>query len=182
MATEEPRLSDRLLAKMEEIDLLQKSVGELEKELKERRELKKKQRSKEQISFFMNNLIIPYLEGIANGFNEPLLAGVQRLIREAKNPFRPKEDWDRTRETSLSIDRFLKSSDPRILLIKNLAKPFVRAKFETINEEASWIREQILKEDYPALYAAIMEREGGQEWLDQLIEDLFRSIKRYLRS
>jgi len=121
-------------------------------------------------------LYFPYLEGISASFNEPLLAGINRLIKEKKNPFRPKEDWNRTQETKIALAGFFKNPQAKVLYF--MAKPYIRKKVEWIHEQAQWIRDTILKTEYPEFYDVIMNTEGGKEWLDQLITDLASTIKR----
>lgn len=159
---------------------LQKSVEEMRKDIKKKREAKEREEAREDICFWMDNAIFPYLEGLAsNGYNEDLLSGIKRLIKEEKNPFRAKDGWNRTQETQTALNRFLALPQTRVLQI--LAKPYIKAKMQWIHKEAEWIREAILKEEYPDFYEAIMETEGGKQWLDNLITDFFKMIKRLLR-
>lgn len=174
-------LNDPLEAKREELASLKQTVGDLEEEFKQKRESKKRERSQKKICLYMDNLIIPYLEGIAQGgFNEPLTVGIRRLIMENKNPFRQQEGWDRTKETYNVIDRFLQF--PRVKMLKPLVKPFLKRELQDIQEDASWIRENVLKQEYPDIYMAVMETEGGPKWLDQLIDDFLKTIKHLVRT
>lgn len=168
-----------LKKKRDELVALGQSVEEMEKEIKEKRETRFRDRAREDICFWMDNAIFPFLEGIAESFNEPLIDGIQRLIKEGKNPFRPKEDWNRTRETEHALRSFL--SLPQTKVLQVLAKPYMKAKMTWIHQEAEWIREEILKEAYPYVYQAIMQTEGGKEWLDELIGDLTKTLRSYLR-
>lgn len=172
------RLSERIKKKMESLSLLQKNVTEMEEGLKQQREKKKRDKSRKDICLCMDTYILPFLEGVANTFNEPLTEGVKRLIKEGKNPFKPKKGWNRTKDTEYILKRFMDSPTTKIL--QTMAKPYIRYKMEWIHEEAEWIREQILKDEYPDLYEAIMETEGGKEWLDDLINSFISTIKGYI--
>lgn len=176
---EGPKESDWLRAKREDLQKTKQSVEDMMKGLDKQREDRLRERAKQDVCFWMDNAIFPFLDGIAEGYNEPLLVGIQRLIKEKKNPFRPKEDWNRTRETSTVITSFLANPQTRILQI--LAKPYLKSKMEWINKEAEWIREAILKEEYPDVYEAIIETEGGKEWLDELITDFIKTLRKLTR-
>jgi len=174
-------LNDSLETKREELASLKQTVGDLEEEFKQKREDKRRERSQKKICLYMDNLIIPYLEGIAQGgFNEPLTVGIRRLIKEDKNPFRPQEGWNRTKETHNALDRFLQF--PQVKMLKLIAKPFLKHELQVIHEDASWIRENVLKQEYPDIYVAVMETEGGPKWLDQLIDDFLKTIKHLVRT
>jgi len=168
-----------LKKKREEVLTLGKSVEELQENLEKQRQTRLRERAREDICFWMDNAIFPFLEGVAEGFNEPLIVGIKRLIREKKNPFRPKEAWNRTQETEIALKSFLLNPQTRVLQI--LAKPYIKARMEWINEQAEWIREEIVKEEYPSLYDVIMETEGGKEWLDELINDLIKTLRKLTR-
>jgi len=167
--------SPALKKKRDDFETLKSSVEQMREDIKKKRETKLRERAREQVCYWMDTVVVPFLEGIADSFNEPLLEGVKRLIREKKNPFRPKKDWNRTQETQFVLNSFLNSPQTKMLQI--LAKPFLKAKLDWVHKEASWVREEILKEEYPQLYEAIMETEGGQEWLDQLITDLMKKLR-----
>lgn len=166
--------------KRKELETTVSSVEELQKKIERDRETRLKARAKEDICFWMDNAIFPFLEGIAESFNEPLIPGIQRLIREKKNPFRAKEDgWNRTRETEIVLRSFLVQPQTRVLQV--LARPYIKARMEWIHEKAEWIREEIVKEEYPGFYTAIMETEGGKEWLDELITDFVTTLRKLSR-
>lgn len=162
----------------QELDVLKQSVEELEEEIKEKREKRKRAREKNDIMVWMENVIFPFLEEIAASFNEPLIPGIQRLIKEKKNPFQPKKDWNRTHETTGYLDAFFNA--PHVKALTPLMKPYVRYNMQWIYREAEWIREEILKTEYPDFYNAIMDTEGGKEWLDQLINGFMKTIRRYI--
>lgn len=174
------RVSQRLKEKQKALDLLKTDVTQMQEQLKERRENAKRKRAREDICFWMDNAIFPFLEGVAGSFNEPLIDGIRRLIKEKKNPFRPRKNgWDRTRETDIALKTFLMTPQTKVLQV--LAKPFIRQKLSWINKEAEWVRETILKEEYPDVYDAIMKTEGGEKWLDELITDLMKYLRRSMR-
>lgn len=181
MATKPPKYEepDWLKKKRADVISLGKTVEEMQKNLEKERQARLRERAKEDICFWMDNAIFPFLEGIAEGFNEPLIIGIQRLIREKKNPFRPREDWNRTRETEIALKSFL--LNPRTRVLQVLVKPYIKAKMDWINKEAKWIREEVLKEEYPGFYEVIMETEGGKEWLDELITDFVKTLRKMTR-
>lgn len=154
-------------------------VGQLEKELAEKRQKKIRERARRDLCFWMDNAILPFLQGVASSYDEPLLDGVKRLIHEGKNPFRPTQDWDRTNEVNYFLTGFFKL--PQTKLLQVMAKPIVRAKTSFIAQEIPWIRDEILRESYPDLYEAVMTTEGGREWLDDLLLDLTNTLKTFLR-
>lgn len=161
-------------------ETLRKSVEDMREDLKKKREAKEREDARENICYWMDNAIFPYLEGLAeNGYNEDLISGIKRLIREGKNPFHSKNGWNRTQETQGALQCFLDL--PQTKVLQTLAKPYARANMQWIYKEAEWIRETILKEEYPDIYDAIMEVQGGKEWLDNLITDFMKLIKRLLR-
>lgn len=171
---------DWLVKKRKRLQDTIKSVEDFQKMLKEQRETRFKEKAKQDICFWMDNGIFPFLEGIAESFDEPLIDGIKRLIREGKNPFRPKKDgWNRTHETREALTGFLMQPQTRVL--QTLAKPYIKARMEWIHKEAKWIREEILKEEYPGIYEAIMKTKGGKEWLDTLITDFVKTIKKMTR-
>lgn len=180
MSEEKPELKEVpepewLKKKRDGLITLQTSVEELQKDIQKRREARLREKAREQVCYWVDNVIFPFLQGIAESFDEPLLDGVKRLIREGKNPFRPTKHWNRTRETEVVLKSFL--NQPQTKMLQVLAKPFLKAKLDWIHKEASWIREEILKEEYPQLYETIMEAKGGKEWLDQLITDLTKKLR-----
>lgn len=176
---EAPKLPDWLEEKKKKVDDLEKSIDQLRIDIQMKREAKLRQRAKEDICFWMDNAIFPFLEGVSDSFNEPLISGIRRLIQEKKNPFRPKEDWDRTKEANTALTTFL--SLPQTQVLQALVKPYLKAKSEWLQKEAAWVREDVLKEEYPDIYNAIMATEGGQEWLDQLINDFMKTLRRLIQ-
>lgn len=176
--SENKPLSDRIKLKMAELNIIKKTVTEMEEDLKQKREQKKHEKARNDICLCMDTYILPFLEGISETFNEPLTEGVKRLIKEKKNPFKPKKGWNRTKDTEYVLKRFMNSPTTKVLQV--MAKPYIRYKMEWIHEEAEWIREEILKNEYPDLYDAIIETEGGKEWLDDLINSFIRTIKGYI--
>jgi len=168
-----------LKQKRQSLETLKKSVEKMKEDSKKRKEARKRARAKQDICFWMDNAVFPFLDGIAESFHEPLIDGVKRLIKEKKNPFRPKKGWDRTRETEIALQGFL--SQPQTKMLQILAKPFLKHKMEWIHRESEWIREEILKEEYADFYETIMETKGGKQWLDDLITDLTKYIKRLVR-
>ena len=171
-------MEERLAKKRESMELLKQSVTQMKETLKNRREQNKRNRSRKDICFWMDNAILPFIKGVARQFNEPLIDGIKRLILEKKNPFKPQKSWDRTRETRYVLKRFLDS--PQTKVLQTLAKPFLRNKMTWIYEEADWIREELVKEEYPDLYNVVMETPGGKEWLDDLISSFIQTMKEYL--
>lgn len=162
--------------KRKEVETLETSFEDFKKQVEQKKEARLRERARQDVCFWMDNAIFPFLEGIAETFNEPLIDGIRRLIREKKNPFRRKEDgWNRTREANIVLQSFLVQPQTRVLQI--LAKPYLKKQMDWIHQEAEWIREQILKEEYPGIYEAIMQTEGGQQWLDELIEDFIRILR-----
>lgn len=179
MAIEGEPILSRVDRKRRKLDILKKSVSEMREHFAANRKTKQRERAYKDICFWMDNAIVPFLEGIAEQYNEPLLDGIKRLIKEDKNPFRQQQDWNRRKETEFALTRFMQSPSTKVLQI--MAKPYVRQKMQWIEGEAKWIREEILKEEYPAFYEAIMDTPGGKAWLDNLITDFMKIIKRYLR-
>lgn len=166
-----PRVAERL----KQFETLKKLAAESRK----KREIRKRQKDKKDCLLWMENFIFPLLRGLARSFNEPLLVGIKRLIREKKNPFRRKKDgWNRTKETEIVVGTFL--GRPEIRMYLYLFKPLIRHKSEWIRREAQWVREEVLKEEFPDFYEVIMETEGGKEWLDELIRDLVNTLRRVL--
>jgi hypothetical protein len=164
--------------KKKELDVLKQSVEDLENSIKAKREARKRERERKDIMVWMENVIFPFLEEIARGFNEPLIPGIKRLIKEGKNPFQPKQDWTRTRETTSYLDAFF--TTPHVKALIPLMRPYIKYNMQWIYREAKWIREEILKTEYPDFYEAIMKTEGGNEWLDELINGFMKTIRTYL--
>lgn len=164
--------------KKEELDILKQSVEDLEKSIKEKRAASKRARERKDIMVWMENVVFPFLEEVAAGFNEPLIPGIQRLIKEGKNPFQPLKDWSRTRETTSYLDGFFNS--PHVKVLIPLMRPYIKYNMQWIYKEAKWIREAILKVEYPDFYNAIMKTEGGEAWLDGLIDGFMKTIRSYI--
>jgi len=164
--------------KQKELDLLKISVEELQGNIEAKREVRKRERERKEVMVLAENVIFPFLEEIAAGYNEPLIPGIRRLIKEKKNPFQPQKGWNRTRETTSYLDAFFNA--PHIKAFTPLMKPYIKYNMQWIYREAKWIREKILKTEYPDFYNAIMETEGGKEWLDELINGFMKTIRRYL--
>lgn len=143
-------------------------------------ESKRVAKIKKETKLWMDTVILPLLEGISESYGEPLLAGIKRLISEKKNPFRPKEGWDKTRQANRVLMEILKQ--PQTKPLQTIAKRFLKVKMNFIYEKASWLREVVFKEEYPEFYNAIMGAEGGEEWLDEFITDLTNTLKRFLSS
>lgn len=142
---------------------------------KQRRELREKKRAKDEICHSLDNYILPFLEGVANSFNEPLLPGIKRLITEDKNPFRPRQDWNRTQETQTAIGNFVKH--PLTSRLWFIAKPILRKKVDLFNSQIDWVINEILKDEYPDIHQVITETEGGVEWFKTFISDLATALK-----
>jgi len=159
----------------DEIEAIRRSVEEKREKLRQLREerakAEAKARSREEVCFWMDNAIIPYLTGIADSFNEDLITGVRRLIKEGKNPI-----VTRRAEAELAIKSFFSTPQTRVLY--GVARPYIQAKTEEILEGAEWIREEVLKEEYPLLYEAVAEEEGGKQWLDNLIKSFVQMVRR----
>ena len=162
--------------KRQALDILKKDVGDFEAELARRKEEKRIQKATKDIRFWMDNFVFPYLEGLSTSFNEPLLTGIRRLIHEKKNPFRPSEEWDRTRETKIALTSFFGNPQAKVLL--HVARPFIKRQVEWIHEQTEWIREKVIAREYPEFYATIINVEGGKEWFDTIITDLVNTLKR----
>ena len=174
-----PTYSNAFLEKKRQsLDILKKDVGELRAEIKRRKEVKRVQKATKDIRFWMDNFVFPYLEGISDSYNEPLLSGIRRLIREKKNPFRPKNGWDRTRESRTALTGLFRNPQAKVLL--HIARPFIKNKIEWIQEQSDWVRETIIKKEYPEFYQAIMSIDGGKEWFNTIITDLVNTLKRSL--
>ena len=138
--------------------------------------MKRVQKATKDIRSWMDNFVFPYLEGLSVHYNEPLLSGIRRLIREKKNPFRPSEGWDRTRDTKVLLSRFFGNPQAKILL--HIARPLIKRKVEWIHEQSDWVREQIIAREYPEFYDVIMNTEGGKEWFDTMLTDIVNTLKR----
>jgi hypothetical protein len=142
---------------------------------KQRREIRERQRVKQEICFSLDNYILPFIEGIADSFGEPLIPGIKRLITENKNPFRPREDWNRTQETQTAIGNFVKN--PVTSRLWFIAKPILKKKIDPFLNETDWVINTILKDEYPDIYSVITETEGGVEWFKTFIQDLATTLK-----
>lgn len=177
MSTEEVT-TPFLEKKKEQLSRLKQSVDEMQKDIEERREKRKREQERKDVMLWLENIIFPFLEEIAAGFNEPLVDGIKRLIREKKNPFQPTKTWNRTQETYSYLDAFFNT--PQIRVLFPILKPYLKYNMQWIFKEASWIREEVLKEEYPDIYTAIMETEGGKEWMDGLIGGFLKVVRRYI--
>lgn len=142
---------------------------------KQRREIRERQRVKQEVCFSLDNYILPFIEGIANNFNEPLILGIKRLITENKNPFRPREDWDRTQETKEALNIFI--TNPAVNRLWFIIKPILRKKIDPFINEIDWVINTILKEEYPDIYSVLVETEGGIRWFKTFIQDLATALK-----
>lgn len=142
---------------------------------KQRREIRERQRVKQEVCFSLDNYILPFIEGIANNFNEPLIPGIKRLITENKNPFRPREDWDRTQETKEALNIFI--TNPAVSRLWFIIKPILRKKIDPFINEIDWVINTILKEEYPDIYSVLVETEGGIRWFKTFIQDLATALK-----
>ena len=171
-------MNARLEKKRQSLELLKKDVGDLKVELKRRKEVKRVQKATKDIRFWMDNFVFPYLEGLSDSYNEPLLSGIRRLISEKKNPFRPSEGWDRTRESKTALTGLFRNPQAKVLL--HVARPFIKNKIEWIQEQSDWVRETIIKKEYPEFYTTIVNIEGGKEWFNTIITDLVNTLKRSL--
>lgn len=154
-----------------EIEKLRQSIKERKESLEQYIEERKKARARDDICMWMDNAIIPFLEGIAESFHEPLIEGVKRLIKDGVNPITA-----RRQEAELAMRQFFNTPTTRVL--KSIARPFIRAKTDLILKETQWIREDVLKEEYPFLYEAIMNEKGGKEWLDNLVKSFIQMVRR----
>lgn len=123
----------------------------------------------------MDNYILPFLEGVATNYNEPLILGVGRLIREKKNPFRPKLDWNRTQDTQATINTF--TTNPITRALWQFTKPYLKGRIDKIFEETDWIINTVLQEEYPDVYSVIVESEGGVEWFKAFLQDLAQTLR-----
>lgn len=142
---------------------------------KQRREIRERQRAKQEVCFSLDNYILPFIEGIANNFNEPLILGIKRLITENKNPFRPREDWNRTQETKEALNIFI--TNPAVNRLWFIIKPILRKKIDPFINEIDWVINTILKEEYPDIYSVLVETEGGIKWFKTFIQDLATALK-----
>lgn len=142
---------------------------------KQRREIRERQKTSKEICHWMDNYVLPFLEGIAKNFNEPLIPGVKRLILEKKNPFRPTKDWNRTKETQIVIGTFLKN--PVTATLWRIAKPLFKGRIDHILNESDWVINTVLQEEYPDFYSVIVETEGGVEWFKTFLQDLTQTLK-----
>jgi len=164
--------------KREQLNRLKMSVEELQKDIKKKREKRKREQERKDVIIWLDNIIFPFIEEIARSYNEPLIDGIKRLIKEKKNPFQPRKDWNRTIDAQTYLEAFF--NEPRIRLILPLVKPFVRYNMDWIFKESKWIREDIIKTEYPDIYQAVMQTEGGEEWLDGLIGGFMKTVRRYI--
>jgi len=94
------------LSLKEQVKSLREQIETLRERVAEKRKRFQEERAKQIARFWLNYALVPYLEGVAERFNEPLEDGVRRLIREGKNPFRPKKGWNRRREAQADIQKF----------------------------------------------------------------------------
>lgn len=156
-----------------------KYIQQMNEDMQKRREAKQRQRAKEQLCYYLDCLIFPILEVVAESFNEPLATGIARLIKEGKNPFRPKDEWNRTKDTETLLNNFLVMPQSKALL--TLAKPLLRHNMEWVNQETTWILETVLKEEYPHIYTIIVNTEGGKEWFIDFITDFIKVLKKIAR-
>ena len=169
-------MSNHLKSQRERVESLKQEVAELHKKATERRRQFEEKRAKEQAAFWLGKTVIPYLEGVAERFGEPLEDGVRRLIREQKNPFRVKGEWNRRAEAKANMQRFF--STPQTCVLLTMAGRFL-SKYnpETIRERAEWVLDNVMKEYYPFLYDAVVTESGGKEWFISLVEDLVKTVK-----
>ena len=142
---------------------------------KQRREVRERQKMTKEICLWMDNYILPFLEGVAKNYDEPLIPGVERLIRENKNPFRPRTDWDRSQETRDTIGAFI--THPVTSALWRIAKPYLRGRMDKILDETDWVINTVLQEEYPDVYDAIMQTDGGVEWFKALLTDLAQTLR-----
>ena len=174
-------MSNHLKSLRERVESLKQEVVELQKKATKRRRQFEEKRAKEQAAFWLGKTVIPYLEGVAERFGEPLEDGVRRLIREQKNPFRVKGEWDRRAEAKADMQRFFSMPQTRVLL--TMAGRFL-SKYnpETMREKAEWVFDNVMKEHYPFLYDAVAAEPRGKEWFINLVEDLAKTVRLTSRS
>lgn len=156
----------------EKVDELQKYVEGLKTKVEDRRSKIQEQRAKEQTAFWIGKTVIPYLEGVAERYNEPLEDGVKRLINENKNPLK-----NHRSDSLTDLRNFFSMPETRILgtLVQRLV---AKQSDENIRKWGEWTLENVIKEYYLDIYEAIMETEGGKEWFIEFVSDLVKMFKR----
>jgi len=161
----------RLKRLAQEVATGRQRIVDMQKDITQHLKDIQRDQSREEIRFWMDNAIIPFLEGVAEEFDEPLLNGIERLIKEHKNPLAT-----RKAEAETALRNFF--SAPQTKVLYTIARPYVRVKTDFILKEAEWIREAIMKEEYPDLYDVITKTQGGVEWLDDLIKAFVQIIRK----
>lgn len=143
---------------------------------KRRREAARKRAQKQEISFYLDRFIIPYLEDTAGGYGETLEDGVRRLIRKKsyKYPLRYKKD-----EAAMRMQRWL--SNPAVRVILARAKPIIRSRLNQINDGLDFMLDEVISERYPYLYDTITGEEGGREWFKTTVQDMIKLLRHLMR-
>lgn len=163
---------DKMKEQTDELQKLQKYVDDLKIKVDDRREKLQEQRVKEQTAFWIGKTVIPYLEGMAERYDEPLEDGIKRLINESKNPLK-----NHRNDALTNLRNFFSTPETRIL--GTLAQRLVaKQPDENINKWSEWMLENVIAEYYINIYEAIMETEGGKEWFTGFVSDLAKMFKR----
>ena len=137
---------------------------------------RKKAARKQEITMYLDYLIIPYLEGVAERFSEPLEDGIKRLIHKKSYRFPTRY---RRNEAETDLHRFFSTPQGKVLF--SIAGPAIRWKAQELAAGADLILDEVLIEDYPSIYEAVAETEGGREWFHNMLNDMVHMIRRLVR-
>ncbi len=149
---------------------LQQQVNQLKQKIAEVAREAKIKAIRQQAAVWWNNFILPYLEGVAERYNEPLEDGVARLIREKKNPLRY-----RRKEAEANMHRFFSLEYTRPLL--HLIRPVLRWPPEQVRQAAEIMLDQVIRIERPGLYEAIVNTEGGKQWFLTIVTEMYNMLK-----
>ena len=169
-------MNKRLESLRQRVNVLKGTVEALRVKTLTAREERKKATRKQEIIIYLDSLIIPYLEGVSERFNEPLEAGIKRLIKKKSYRFPTRY---RRGEALTDIQRFLSTPQARVLI--SVAGPAIRWKTQQLADGADFILDEVLNKEYPTLYEAIAETEGGREWFQNMLNDMVHMVRRLVR-
>jgi len=150
--------------KLEEIDRqiqdLRKQILELREKRRQARLERERRHTKEQVGYWLNKVLIPFLEGCADRFDLSLEDAVKKLIKD-------REDFGsllrkHSSEAHMSLNPFFDHPAGRVLLA--MTRPFLGWSAKQTKEAAKWILNDVLSEVRPSLYETIIKHEGGEDW------------------
>jgi len=157
---------------------LRQTVERLREKARRTREAARREAFKREVAVYLDNFIIPYLEGIAERYGDPTLEdGVRRLIRKKSRryPLRYRRE-----EAVADMRRWL--SQPQISVLLARVNPLINWKLSQISESLDFILDEVIAERYPYLHEAIVGEKGGREWFKTVVGDMIKLLRHLVRA